>query len=201
MTQPHAGTWQIDTAHSTISFSVRHLGLSKVRGIFNDFSGSFRIGQSPSDSQASVAIDTASIDTGQAKRDEHLRSADFLDSGNYPQMTFQSTSISGTALEGMQITGDLTIKDTTKSVTMNAQFEGSAPDPMAQAPNAQRTAFSAMTTINRQDFGLTWSAPLETGQILVGDQITIQLEIVATDQAMESPAQVQDDARSDQANL
>ena len=191
-TLPGTGTWQIDAAHSSVSFSARHLGLSKVRGSFDEFEGSITIGDEPEGSRIEVQIATGSIRTGQAQRDEHLRSPDFLDVAGAPDMTFRSTRVERKGSDWL-LEGDLTIRGTTNPVTLDVEYLGVADDPMS---GGQRMAFEAVTSIDRRDFGLTWSAPLETGQILVGNKVDIALEIAATSAAMESPDEVREDAAS-----
>jgi len=194
---PAAGTWRIDPAHSSLNFSARHLGLSKVRGHFASFGGTLTIGDVPTTSSVDVQIHTESVDTGQEQRDGHLRSADFLDVAKHPTMDFRGHTVTDTG-RGYQLAGDLTIRGTTRPVTLDVEYGGLVPDPMS---GGHRVAFEARTTIDRRDFGLTWSAPLETGQILVGNKVDIELDIVATDQPMESPAEVQEDAASSEATV
>jgi polyisoprenoid-binding protein YceI len=194
---PAPGTWIIDPHHSSVSFSARHLGLSKVRGSFGEFSGTLEVGEEPTDSGVSVQIHTHSVYTGTPTRDDHLRSPDFLDVENFPTMDFVSRGVERSG-DGYTLTGDLTIRGTTRPVTLDVEFEGLAPDPMS---GGQRVAFSAETSINRDDFGLTWNAPLETGQILVGKKVNIELEVVATSKPMESPEEVQEEAASPESGL
>lgn len=194
---PAPGTWMIDPAHSSVSFSARHLGLSKVRGSFGEFNGTIEVADDHLDSAITVEIHTQSVYTGQQMRDDHLRSPDFLDVANHPTMDFVSRGIERSG-DGYRMTGDLTIRGTTRPVSLDVDFEGLAPDPMS---GGQRIGFSAETSINREDFGLTWNAPLETGQILVGKKVNIDLEIVATSKPMESPEEVQQDAASEESGL
>lgn len=189
---PPPGVWKIDPAHSSVNFSARHLGLSKVRGRFDHFEGTVEVTDDHLASNVRVAIHTQSVFTGTSDRDAHLRSADFLDVENFPTMDFVSSKIDG---EGRhyQLAGDLTIRGTTLPVTLDVEFEGVGPDPMG---GGQRMAFSARTSINREDFGLTWNAPLATGQILVGKRVDIELEVSATTQPTESTEEIRDDASS-----
>lgn len=190
---PHAGTWTIDPAHSSVNFSARHLGLSKVRGQFGEFTGTIEVGDDDHlRSGVTVAIHTHSVDTGSQQRDEHLRSPDFLDVANHPTMDFVGHSVQRDG-DDYKLSGDLSIRGTTKPVVLDVAFEGVGPDPFS---GGQRVAFSGSTTINRDDFGLTWSAPMETGQILVGKKVTIELDIAATDAAVEPQEEIQDDAAS-----
>jgi len=169
-----AGTWVIDPAHSEVGFSVRHLGLSKVRGHFKKFSGTVEAAASLTDSAIEATIDLASVDTNNAQRDGHLLSADFFNVDSNPKMTFRSTTLnvepngtSGT------ITGELTIAATTRSVEFETEFNGMAVD----ASGATRAGFSATTTLSRKDFGIDFNVPLDAGAILIGDKVTIELEI------------------------
>jgi polyisoprenoid-binding protein YceI len=162
---PEAGTYQIDPSHSVVEFVVRHLGLAKVRGRFNDFTGTVEVGDDPADSRVDVTIDAASIDTRDPKRDEHLRSADFLD--------VEAVRRRG---EGWQVDGDLTIRGATRPVTLDLEFEGAVQDPWGMA----RIGCSATTEVDREEFGLTWNQALETGGFLVGKQVRIELSVEAT---------------------
>ncbi|MEE6294446.1 YceI family protein [Georgenia wangjunii] len=172
---PAPGTYVIDLAHSEASFTVRHAGISKVRGKFEKFEGTITVGEDLASSSASVTIDAASINTGDANRDGHLRSADFWDAENKPTWTFVSTSIEGADSEFV-LAGDLTINGVTRPVALETEFNGSVVD----AFGAPRIGFSATTQISRKDFGLTWNAAMETGGFLVGDKISISIEIEAT---------------------
>lgn len=174
---PRAGVWQIDAAHSRVSFSVRHLGLSKVRGEFNDFSAEIVVGDRPEDSRVTAEIDAASIDTREEQRDGHLKSADFLDVENYPTLTFESTEVRHVKDDRWEIDGDLTIRGTTRPVTLEVTFEGAAPDPTQGG--AEKAVLSGQTRINREDFGLTWNMALETGGWLVGKDVDIEVEVEA----------------------
>ncbi len=189
---PAPGTWTIDPAHSSVNFSARHLGLSKVRGRFGEFTGDLEIADDHLDSKVTVAIHTHSVDSGMPMRDDHLRSPDFLDVANHPTMDFVSTSVERHG-DDYKLAGDLTIRGVTRPVVLDVEFHGLVPDPMH---GGQRIGFSGRTEFNREDFGLTWNAPLETGQILVGKKVTIELEIVATAAPVESPKEIQQDAAS-----
>jgi polyisoprenoid-binding protein YceI len=189
---PSPGTWTIDPVHSSVNFSARHLGLSKVRGRFTEFEGTVEVGEDPLGSLVTVAISTHSVSTGTDQRDDHLRSPDFLDVASHPTLDFVSRSIEKDG-DAYRMTGDLTIRGVTRPVTLDLEFLGVVPDPMS---GGERMSFEARTRINREDFGLTWSAPLETGQILVGKKVDIELEVVATSQPMESADEVRQDAAS-----
>ena len=173
-----AGTWNIDPSHTTIGFSVRHAMVSKVRGTFGEFAGSLTIdGDDLAASSAELTIQTASIDTKSADRDGHLVSPDFLDVENFPTITFTSTSV---AVDGadVAITGDLTIHGVTRPVTVNYEYIGSSLDPFGFT----RVGFEGTAKLSRKDFGLTWNAALETGGVLVGDEITLILDVEAVKQ-------------------
>ncbi len=166
--------WTIDTSHSEVSFSARHMMISKVRGRFNAFSGTIEGDEaSPVDAKIDVAIDAASLTTGDEKRDGHLKSADFLDVATYPSITFVSTSVEHTDATNAKLHGDLTIKGVTKPVTLAVAYQGQSKSPWG----ATNAGFSATTTFNRKDWGLEWNAPLETGGVLVGEEIAVAIEL------------------------
>lgn len=168
-------TLAIDRSHSEVGFQVRHL-LSKVRGRFNEFDGTIEFDEAnPANSRVDVTIQAASIDTGEADRDTHLRSADFFDVGTYPTLTFTSTSVAARGENTYDVAGDLTIHGVTRQVTLPASFLGAAQDPWGNT----KLVFEADLTLNRKDFGLTWNAALETGGFLVGDEVKVSLEIQA----------------------
>ncbi|HZY74944.1 MAG TPA: YceI family protein [Jatrophihabitantaceae bacterium] len=170
------GTYTFDVAHSRIGFVARHAMVTKVRGAFNDFTGSATIdGSDPAKSSATVTLQVASIDTRQAQRDEHLRTNDFLDVANFPTITFTSTAIKHVGGNDFEVTGDLTIKDVTKQVTIPLEFTGAATDPFGN----QRIGFEGSTDIVRSDYGVTYNAALETGGVLVSDKIVLEFEISA----------------------
>ena len=169
-----AGTWDIDPVHSEVSFSVRHMMVSKVRGRFGAFSGQIVTGEDITGSSVSATIDATSIDTNNEQRDNHIRSADFFDVANHPTWTFVSNAVrvdDGDLL----LDGELTIKGVTRPVTLSLTAEGFGPD----AYGGTRAGFSASTTINRADFGVDISMPLDGGGVVVGDKVTINLEIEA----------------------
>jgi len=165
------GTWTLDMAHSEIGFSVRHAGISKVRGRFTEAQAEARVGQSLADSSVHATVSTASFNSGDANRDGHVRGADFFDVEQYPEMTFRGTHIEGDG-EEYTLTGDLTIKGVTRPVELEVEFTGVAVDPFG----ATRAGFSAETEISRKEFGLTWNAALEAGGVLVSDKVKINLE-------------------------
>ncbi|RKH14926.1 polyisoprenoid-binding protein [Corallococcus sp. CA053C] len=168
--------WNIDTTHTGIHFSVRHMVIAKVRGSFQQFSGTLTLDEeNPTASAVSVRIDTASINTGVAQRDNHLRSADFFDVEKFPAITFQSTKVEQASGKGLRVTGNLTIRDITREVVLEAEALGVGKDPWGNL----KAAFEAKGTVDRRDFGLTWNQALETGGVLVGEKIEITLEVQA----------------------
>lgn len=174
VTVPAPGRYEVDPSHSVVEFVVRHLGLAKVRGRFNQFSGTIEVGDDPKASCVDAVIAAASIDTRDAKRDEHLRTADFLDVENHPTLEFHSTGVRRKG-ERWMVDGDLTIRGVTRPVTLDVEFEGGAADPWG----GSRIGMSATTEVNREDFGLTWNMAVETGGWLVGKQVRIELSAEA----------------------
>ncbi len=174
VTLPATGTWNIDPAHTTVGFSARHLMAARVRGGFKSFSGVVDVADPIEESSVRVSIDAASIDTGVADRDNHLRSGDFLDVENYPTLEFESTAVHSTE-GGYEIEGNLTIRGETRPVTLQMLYSGVIADPWGN----EKAIFSAQTTINREDWGLTWNAPLEAGGWLVGKEVQIEIEAEA----------------------
>ncbi len=171
-----SGTYTLDSAHTRIGFVARHAMVTKVRGQFNDFEGSGVVDAADfTKSTVTVTIQAASIDTRNEQRDAHLRSNDFLAMEEYPQITFTSTGIQQTGPTSVELTGDLTIRGVTNSVTIPFEFEGAATDPFGN----QRVGFEGSAVINRKDYGITWNAALETGGVLVSDKITLEFEVSA----------------------
>lgn len=167
--------WNVDEVHSTIGFSVRHMMISNVKGTFNHFEGTIEADPHDlTDASIEFTIDASSIDTRKTDRDNHLRSADFFDVENYPNLTFNVTNVEKKSKDHYDMTGDFTIKDTTKPVTFDVKFEGVAKDPMS---GEEAAGFTGKTTINRKEFGLTWNAALETGGVVVSDEVKINIEI------------------------
>lgn len=162
------GTWTVDSAHSEIGFTARHLMVSKVRGTFGEFSAEVNVADSFEGSTVTAEVKMDSIDTRSEDRDAHLRSADFFQTDEFPTMTFTSTAVTKDSL-----TGDLTVRGVTKEVTFDLEFVGISDDPWGGV----RAGFEASTTINRKDFGLTWNVAIESGGVLVSDKIQIQLDI------------------------
>jgi polyisoprenoid-binding protein YceI len=176
---PAAGTYAIDTSHSSVEFVGRHLGLAKVRGRFNQFDGSITIADAPEDSSVAVEIDVSSVESADERRDEHLRSPDFFNVENHPKMTFRSTGVARAGDGEWDVTGDLTIRDVTRPVVLHVEFEGAENSPFGD----QRIGFSATTEVNREDWGLGWNVVLESGGLLVGKKIKIELNVEAIRQA------------------
>jgi len=173
-TKLSAGVWNIDASHSSVAFVVRHLVVSKVRGRFDTFSGSINVAEDPLQSTAEAIIDVASVNTSDEGRDGHLRAPDFFDAAQFPTITFRSTSVRPKG-DDFVLVGDLTIKGVTKPVEIDLEFNGVEGDPWG----GTRAGFSAETEINRKDWGLEWNMVLETGGVVVGDKVKIQLEVEA----------------------
>lgn len=170
------GTWTLDPAHTRMGFHARHAMVTKVRGHFTEFEGTAVVdGSDLAASKVNVTIQTASIDTYNEQRDAHLRSNDFLAMDEYPRITFTSTRIEPTGPMSFDLTGDLSIKDVTRSITIPFEFQGAAIDPFGN----QRAGFEGSVTINRKDFGVTWNAPLETGGMLVSDKVVLEFDVSA----------------------
>jgi polyisoprenoid-binding protein YceI len=172
---PVAGVYEIDGAHTSVDFVGRHLMITKVRGRFSDVSGRITITEKPEDSHVEVKIGAASLGTGNDDRDTHLRSGDFFDVENHPTITFLSTSVAARPDKTWQVTGDLTVRDVTRPVTLQVDFDGADISPFGD----ERIGFSAATEVNREDFGLTWNMALETGGLLVGKTARIELSVQA----------------------
>jgi polyisoprenoid-binding protein YceI len=169
-------TWNIDLSHSAIHFSARHMVVSKTRGKFAKFSGAIQF--DPADltkGTVNVEIDPASVDTGDAQRDGHLKSGDFFEVEKFPKASFKSTKVVEKGEGKLQITGDLTLRGVTRPVVLDASYEGSGKDPWG----GERAGFTATTTINRTDFGVSFNKALETGGLLVGEKVELQLEVEA----------------------
>lgn len=167
-------TWQIDFSHSQIQFSVRHMMISKVRGTFEQFSGSINYDEvNPTNTTVDIAVDITSINTRDEQRDAHLRSADFFDAENFPMMTFKSTRVEQVNKHNGRLYGDLTIRGVTKPVVLDVTYEGQAQSPWGTTS----AGFSATGKINRKEWNMQWNAALETGGVLVGDDVTISIEL------------------------
>jgi polyisoprenoid-binding protein YceI len=173
--------WEIDSSHSSVHFSVRHLVIAKVRGTFARWSGTVQVPDGDfSKATVAVTIDASSIGTGVEQRDTHLKSADFFDVAQFPELQFVGKRVKDEARSGREIdvVGDLTIKGITREVTLRVEQHGQAKDPWGNL----RAAFTAKTSIDRKDFGLTWNQVLETGGVMVGDRVEIEAEIEAVHQ-------------------
>ncbi len=171
--------WEIDSSHSGIHFSVRHLVIAKVRGQFSRWTGTLHVpGTDFSRASLDVVIDASSIDTGVADRDAHLRSADFFDVERSPEITFTSKTVTKDSSDRLKVAGELTIKGVTREVELDVEVLGQAKDPWGN----ERAAFSATTSVDRREFGLTWNQALETGGVMVGDRIEITIDVEAVRQ-------------------
>jgi polyisoprenoid-binding protein YceI len=177
--------WEIDSGHSGINFSVRHLVISKVRGKFARWSGSIEAPtEDASKAALKVTIDASSIDTGVADRDTHLKSGDFLDVANFPEITFEGRRVEKTGKGLLRVTGDLTLHGVTKKVVLDVEDAGRTKDPWGNV----RAGFAAKTSLDRKDFGLTWNQALEAGGVVVGERVDVEIEVEAVKQAAEKAA-------------
>jgi polyisoprenoid-binding protein YceI len=172
---PTPGTWEIDAVHSSVSFVVRHLMVSKVRGKFSKFSGTIQVAEAPEDSKVQATIEAASIDTGDPNRDAHVRSSEFLDVENYPTITFSASGPVARRGTEFTLTGDLTVHGITKPVTLDAEYLGVVTHPQM----GTRMGLSASGEINKDDFGVTFNAALETGGFMLGKTIRLEVEVQA----------------------
>ena len=174
-TSAPAGTWNIDPAHSNVTFQVKHLGIATVRGVFTEFEGTLELGEDLSAAKAYGTVKTASVDTKEAARDEHLRSADFFDAEQYPELTFTSTEITSVDDDELEITGDLTIHGVTNPVTFKAELTGTEEDPWGN----QRVGLEVNGRIERSDFDMKFNQALGSGNVMVSDRVKISLDISA----------------------
>jgi polyisoprenoid-binding protein YceI len=172
LTIPAPGTYELDQAHKVVGFSARHMMVSKVRGVFGEATATITVAEEPLQSSVVAIIQAASISTGQTDRDTHLRSGDFLEAEKYPTLEFRSTGVKSHSGNEFVLAGDLTIKDVTRPVDLKVEFEGVGHSPYG----FEIFGFSASTEIDREDFGLTWNVALETGGVMVGKKIKIELE-------------------------
>lgn len=173
-------TWKFDTVHSAIGFSVRHLVVAKVRGRFTSWSGAIELDEDDfSRSSVQVSIEAASIDTGTPDRDTHLKSADFFDVASYPNLSFKSTRIESLGGDRYRVHGDLTIRDVTREVVLESEYNGKAKDPWGN----DRVAFTAKASLDRSDYGLKWNQALETGGVVVGERVDLEIEVQAVKEA------------------
>lgn len=175
LTLPTPGVFAIDTAHARAGFVARHLMVSKVRGGFSGVTGEITVAEDPTASSVTATIDATTIDTGQADRDTHLKSPDFLDVEKFPTLSFRSKRIANVDGNTFTLVGDLTIKDVTREVELEVEYEGVAVNPWGK----EVIGFTARTEIDREDFGITWNVALETGGVLVGKKVTIEIEAEA----------------------
>jgi polyisoprenoid-binding protein YceI len=169
-----SGTYTLDPAHTRIGFSARHAMVTKVRGSFNEFTGTAVVdAEKPEQSSVNLTIKVDSIDTRNADRDGHLRSNDFLDLAAHPEITFASTGVELVDDSTVKVTGNLTVKGVTQPITIDFDYEGAATDPFGN----QRIGFEGSHAISRKDYGITWNATLETGGVLVSDRVTLEFEV------------------------
>ncbi len=173
---PAVGTYDIDVSHTRLGFAVRHMAVSKVRGEFKDFSGTLELAENPVDSKIAVTIQAVSVNTNDENRDNHLRTNDFFDVENHPTWTFTSTAIRPKSASEWDVDGDLTIRGVTKPVTLDATLEGVVKDPYGN----HRVGFSASTSIDREDFDVSFNGVLEAGGVIVSKKVDIDLEVEAT---------------------
>jgi polyisoprenoid-binding protein YceI len=176
------GTWAADSAHSTIGFSVKHMGIATVRGKFNEFEGALEIGEDLSSAKISGAAKTASIDTSEAQRDTHLRSPDFFDAETYPELRFESTSIAPVDEENFTVEGDLTMHGETHPVTLNAELLGAETDPYGN----ERVALEITGQLSRGEWGMKFNQALGSGNLMVSDKVKLAIDISAIRQAQGS---------------
>ena len=176
ITIPAPGTFTLDANHTTVGFVARHLMVSKVRGAFTEVSGVITIADEPMQSSVDVIIGAGSITTGSPDRDQHLRGSDFLDLDNHPEITFRSTRVVSDSGSDFVLVGELTIRGVTREVELAVEFDGLARSPWGQ----EVIAFTATTEIDREEFGITWNAALETGGVLVGRKVKIEITAEAT---------------------
>ena len=174
VTLPAPGDWNLDPGHTTAGFVARHLVISKVRGQFTDVAGVVHVAEAPEDSSVEVVIQAASVQTGDGRRDDHLRSPDFLDVERFPTLEFRSTSVEGSG-ERWKVSGDLIIHGVTRPVVLDVEYNGAGASPWG----TQVASLSARTEIDREDFGLTWNQALETGGVLVGKKVVVEIEAEA----------------------
>ena len=178
-------TWKIDTAHTQVNFSAKHMMVTTVRGTFHDVAGTIELDENdPTRSRGEFKVGAASVDTNFGARDTHLRSADFFDAERYPEITFVSTEIAQVGDDRFRVTGDLTIRDTTKPLTFDVDLEGIVPG----MSGARHAGLSARTMIAREDWGLNWNVALEQGGWLVGKEIKLEIAIAADEIAVAEPA-------------
>jgi polyisoprenoid-binding protein YceI len=178
-TSPLTGTWAVDPAHSTVEFSVKHLGIATVKGVFREFEGSLVIGEDLASASAAGTVKVASVDTNEAQRDEHLRSPDFFDAATYPELTFASTAIRPVDDDVFEVDGDITLHGVTMPITLTAEIQGLEQDPWGN----ERIGLEVTGQLKRGEFGMTFNQALGSGNMLVSDKVKLSLDISAVKQA------------------
>ena len=191
---PAPGTWTLDPNHTVIGAVARHLMVTKVRGRFASFRGAIHIGQSPEESWAELEIDAASIDTGVEQRDQHLRSADFLDVEHHPLITFRSTAVERIGENTLAVRGDLTIRGVTRSVVLDVTYEGMSPDPWG----GTRAGFTISGELEREDWDMTWNLALDTGGLLVSRSVQLEIEAQAVKQPEDSAVAPEEESKPEE---
>jgi polyisoprenoid-binding protein YceI len=179
---PAPGDYVIDQAHTVVSFVARHMMVSKVRGYFREFAGTIHVAEDPLQSSAEIAIKASSVDTGTEMRDNHLRSRDFLVSEEHPDLTFRTTKIEPGEGPSFRVHGEFTVAGVTRPLSLDVEYEGAIPD----RSGGTRIAFSASTEIDREEFGITWNQAIESGGVVVGRKVKIELEVAAVSAPKES---------------
>ena len=178
-TSPLTGTWAVDPAHSTVEFSVKHLGIATVKGVFREFEGSLVIGEDLASASAAGIVKVASVDTNEAQRDEHLRSPDFFDAATYPELTFASTAIRPVDDDVFEIDGEITLHGVTRPITLTGEIQGLEQDPWGN----ERIGLEVTGQLKRGEFGMTFNQALGSGNMLVSDKVKLSLDISAVKQA------------------
>ena len=178
-TSPLTGTWAVDPAHSTVEFSVKHLGIATVKGVFREFEGSLVIGEDLASASAAGTVKVASVDTNEPQRDEHLRSPDFFDAATYPEVTFASTAIRPVDDEVFEIDGEITLHGVTRPITLTAEIQGLEQDPWGN----ERIGLEVTGQLKRGEFGMTFNQALGSGNMLVSDKVKLSLDISAVKQS------------------
>ncbi|MEA2827693.1 MAG: hypothetical protein QOG43_2132 [Actinomycetota bacterium] len=181
---PPPGRWKIDPSHSEVQLVVRHMMVAKVRGRFREFSGTISVAEVPEESSVEATIKAASIDTGDPNRDAHLRGPDFLDVGRYPEITYRTTSVRHNGSDRWDVTGDLTVRGVTRTITIDVEFCGLVTDPWGNL----RAGLLGTTEINRDDFDLTWNQALDSGGFVLGKGVKVDLDIEAVREQATAPA-------------
>jgi polyisoprenoid-binding protein YceI len=176
---PLVGTWAVDPAHSTVEFSVKHLGIATVKGVFREFEGTLEIGAELASATATGTVKVASLDTNEPQRDEHLRSPDFFDAGTYPELTFASTAIRPVDDGAFEIDGEITMRGVTQPITLTAEVQGFEQDPWGN----DRVGLEIVGQLKRGDFGMTFNQALGSGNMLVSDRVKLSLDVSAVKQA------------------